>query len=113
MEKEYHKLVRDRIPEIIRQSGNECEVIILSETEYRQALRQKLIEEATEAAAADEDDLLAELADLSEVMDALMLSFGVSGDELLAEKTKRREARGSFAQKIMLLRTLLSKHPPG
>jgi len=34
-----------------------------------------------------------------------MVSFGVSGDELLAEKIKRREARGSFAQKIMLLRT--------
>ena len=50
MKKEYHKLVRDRIPEIIRKSGNECEFVILSEAEYRQALRQKLIEEAGEAA---------------------------------------------------------------
>ena len=106
MEKEYHKLVRDRIPEIIRESGNECEFVILSAPEYRQALRQKLIEEAAEAAAADEDDLVAELADLSEVIDALMISFGISGDRLLAEKTKRREARGGFTQKIMLLRTL-------
>jgi len=105
MEKEYHKLVRDRIPEIIRQSGSECEFVILSDREYRQALRQKLIEEAAEAAAADEDDLVAELADLSEVIDALMVSFDISGDELLAEKTKRRETRGGFAKKIMLLRT--------
>ena len=105
MEKEYHKLVRDRIPDIIRQSGSECECVVLSDREYRQALRQKLIEEAAEAAAADGEDLVAELADLSEVMDALMLSYGVSGYRLLAEKTKRREARGSFAQKIMLLRT--------
>ena len=120
MEKEYHKLVRDRIPEIIRQSGSECEFVILSDREYRQALRQKLIEEAGEAAAADEDDLVAELADLSEVMDAVMASFGISGDSLrdsyasrlLAEKTKRRETRGGFAKKIMLLRTSLSKHPP-
>ncbi|MEG4805188.1 nucleoside triphosphate pyrophosphohydrolase [Microcoleus sp. ARI1-B5] len=105
MEKEYHKLVRDRIPEIIRQSGNECEFVILSDAEYRQALRQKLIEEAAEAAAADRDDLVAELADLHEVMDALMASFGISGDRLLAEKTKRQEARGGFTKKIMLLRT--------
>ena len=105
MEKEYHKLVRDRIPEIIRNSGNECEFVILSDREYRQALRQKLMEEAAEAAAADGEDLVAELADLCEVMDALMLSFGVSGDRLLAEKNKRREARGGFTQKIMLLRT--------
>ena len=105
MRKQYHKLVRDRIPEIIRKSGSECDFVILSDREYRQALRQKLIEEAAEAAAADGEDLVAELADLSEVMDALMLSYGVSGDELLAEKIKRREARGSFTQKIMLLRT--------
>ena len=105
MGKEYHKLVRDRIPEIIRQSGIECETAVLSDREYRQALRQKLIEEAAEVAEANEEGLVAELADLSEVMDALMLSYGISGDRLLAEKIKRRETRGSFAQKIMLLRT--------
>jgi predicted house-cleaning noncanonical NTP pyrophosphatase (MazG superfamily) len=105
MEKEYHKLVRDRIPDIIRESGTECEVLIMSDPEYRQALRQKLIEEAAEAAAADRDDLVAELADLSEVIDALMISYGISGDRLLAEKIKRQEARGGFTQKIMLLRT--------
>jgi predicted house-cleaning noncanonical NTP pyrophosphatase (MazG superfamily) len=103
VEKEYHKLVRDRIPEIIRQSGNECEFVILSEAEYRQALLQKLIEEA--GAEAHEEDLVAELADLYEVIDAVMASFGISGDRLLAEQMKRREARGGFAQKIMLLRT--------
>ncbi len=105
MEKEYHKLVRDRIPEIIRQSGIECETAVLSDAEYCQALRLKLIEEATEVAEADKDNLVAELADLYEVIDALMLNYGISGDELLAEKIKRREARGSFAKKIMLLRT--------
>ncbi|TAE56625.1 MAG: hypothetical protein EAZ88_03705 [Oscillatoriales cyanobacterium] len=70
MEKKYYKLVRDRIPDIIRESGNECETAVLSDEEYRQALRQKLIEEAAEVAQA-----------------------------------KRRENRGGFAQKIMLLRT--------
>ena len=105
MEKEYHKLVRDRIPEIIRQSGIECETAVLSDREYRQALRQKLIEEAAEVAEVNEEGLVAELADLYEVMDALMLSYGISGDRLLAEKIKRRETRGGFAQKIMLLRT--------
>ena len=109
MEKQYHKLVRDRVPEIIRKSGNECELVILSDAEYRQALRQKLIEEAGEAAEADEEDLVAELADLYEVIDAVMVSFGISGDRLLAEQMKRREARGGFAQKIMLLRTISIK----
>ena len=105
MEKEYHKLVRDRIPEIIRQSGNECEVVILSQAEYRQALRLKLIEEATEVAEANDNELVAELADLYEVIDTLMASYGISGDRILNAQAKRRETRGGFTQKIMLLRT--------
>ncbi len=103
--KEYNKLVRDRIPEIIRESGNECEVAILPEAEYRIALRIKLIEEAAEAAEASGDDLIAELADLYEVRDALMLSYGISENYILNAQAKRRENRGGFAQKIMLLRT--------
>jgi predicted house-cleaning noncanonical NTP pyrophosphatase (MazG superfamily) len=105
MEKEYHKLVRDRIPEIIRQSGIECETAVLSDAEYCQALRQKLIEEAAEVAAADGENLIRELADLYEVIDALMASYGISGDRILNAQAKRRENRGGFAQKIMLLRT--------
>ena len=106
MGKEYNKLVRDRIPDIIRQSGNECETAVLSDEEYRQALRLKLIEEAAEVAAADGENLIRELADLYEVIDALMASYGISGDRILNAQAKRRENRGGFAQKIMLLRTL-------
>ncbi|MEK0180441.1 MAG: nucleotide pyrophosphohydrolase [Oscillatoriales cyanobacterium] len=106
MGKEYHKLVRDRIPEIIRENGIECEVTVLSDAEYSQALRQKLMEESGEAAEAEGEDLVAELADLYEVIDALMASSGISGDRILKAQVKRREERGGFAQKIMLLRTL-------
>lgn len=42
----YNKLVRDRIPEIIRQDGRECGTERMSEAEYVQALREKLVEEA-------------------------------------------------------------------
>ena len=106
MGKEYHKLVRDRIPEIIRENGIECEVTVLSDAEYCQALRQKLMEEAGEVVEAEGEDLVAELADLYEVIDALMASSGISGDRILEAQVKRREERGGFAQKIMLLRTL-------
>jgi predicted house-cleaning noncanonical NTP pyrophosphatase (MazG superfamily) len=102
---EYNKLVRDRIPEIIRQSGNNCEIAILSDAEYRQALRLKLIEEAAEVAEAEGEDLVTELADLYEVIDALVASYEIAGDRVLQEQIKRRQARGGFAKKIMLLRT--------
>ncbi|MEP0772451.1 nucleoside triphosphate pyrophosphohydrolase [Coleofasciculus sp. FACHB-SPT36] len=62
MHQEYNKLVRDRIPEIIHQAGRECKVQVMSEAEYHQALRDKLIEEAQEAAEATAQDLVKELA---------------------------------------------------
>ena len=46
MRTNYNKLVRDRIPEMIQAAGGQCEVKAISEEEYLQALRRKLIEEA-------------------------------------------------------------------
>jgi hypothetical protein len=50
--KVYNKLIRDRIPEIIKKDGNTADIIILSEESFNQAIKQKLIEEATEVANA-------------------------------------------------------------
>ena len=68
MRKVYDKLVRDRIPDIIRQSGSECATETFSPDEFRRALRDKLVEEAREAANASDDDLLTELADVEVVV---------------------------------------------
>ncbi len=89
MRQEYNKLVRDRIPEIIRKSGIQCQTVTLSEIEYRQALRQKLIEEAQEAATANNADLVIEIADLLEVVDALLKSYGISHNQVGLEQDKK------------------------
>jgi predicted house-cleaning noncanonical NTP pyrophosphatase (MazG superfamily) len=106
MRTEYNKLVRDKIPEIIRQSGNQCEVTIFSDTEYLEALRQKLIEEAQEAAIASSDELVKELADLYEVIDTILTATGIEREAVLAVQQQRREERGEFEGKIKLLWTL-------
>ena len=105
MRKEYKKLVRDRIPEIIRQNGIQCQVLTLTEVEYRQALRQKLMEEAQEAAEASEANLVTELADLYEVIDTLMKVYGIDRELVLAEQEKRCSDRGGFEKRIQLLWT--------
>jgi predicted house-cleaning noncanonical NTP pyrophosphatase (MazG superfamily) len=105
MRQEYHKLVRDRIPEIIERDGRKCEIEILSEEEYRQALRQKLVEEAQEAAESSPDHLTTELADLYEIIDALMIAYGLDREAVLAEQNQRRAARGGFDRRIRLLWT--------
>ncbi|HHP7244920.1 MAG TPA: nucleotide pyrophosphohydrolase [Elainellaceae cyanobacterium] len=75
MKNTYQKLVRDRIPDIIRASGKECEIEIMADHEYQQALREKVLEEAQEVADASPDDLMKELADLYEVIDALIIAY--------------------------------------
>lgn len=105
MRKEYNKLVRDRIPEILQQNGLAYQVATLLETEYRKALRQKLIEEAQEASEASESDLAVEIADLYEVIDALMVTYGIQREAVVAEQLKRRTERGSFEKRLKLLWT--------
>lgn len=105
MRKEYHKLVRDKIPEIIQQSGLKCETVTLSESEYRQALRQKVVEEAQEVAVAEEQNLITELADIYEVIDAIIETYGINRELIIAEQIRRRNERGGFQKRIKLLWT--------
>ncbi|WP_448560749.1 hypothetical protein [Trichothermofontia sp.] len=79
--------------------------MLISEVEYDQAPRQKLVEEAQEAAAADEGSLVTELADLYEVIDTLMVTAGIQRHEVLACQIQRRRDRGAFNRKLKLLWT--------
>lgn len=103
------KLVRDRIPEVIQQAGKTCETLVLDESAYRAALRDKLLEEAQEAAIAPASELLTELADLWEVVAALMTAEGLSWADLEANRAARRRSRGGFEQRLWLE----AVHEPG
>jgi predicted house-cleaning noncanonical NTP pyrophosphatase (MazG superfamily) len=99
----YNKLIRDRIPEIISASGKQSSVVPLSPADYLQALKDKLIEEAQEAVAADPEDLLLELSDLSEVIDALLQLNQWSQEDLSRLREERRRERGGFTRRLKLL----------
>jgi predicted house-cleaning noncanonical NTP pyrophosphatase (MazG superfamily) len=102
----YDKLVRDRIPEIIRQSGSTCGAEIFEDDDaFRRALFDKLVEEAREAATASDEDLPAELADLQEVIDTLVEASGLSHATVRALQDQRRADRGGFARRLRLLWT--------
>ena len=106
MRKEYNKLVRDRIPEIIRESGRECAVEVMSDSEYREALWQKLVEEAAEGRDASREipeGIVTELADLYEVIDAIMVAHGIQQETVLEEQERKRLKRGGFEARLRLL----------
>jgi predicted house-cleaning noncanonical NTP pyrophosphatase (MazG superfamily) len=104
MEKKfYNKLVRDRIPEIIESVGKKCEVVVLSESEFKQALLTKLIEEAQEVQNADPSELITELADLNEVLDTILKINGITRDSLSVEQVIRKSNRGGFKKRLKLI----------
>ena len=100
MAKQYHKLVRDKIPEIIEKTGKTCRTEILSDEAYLALLDKKLTEELAEY---QESKSLEELADLLEVMEAVVAARGYTWEELLAVKEEKKAARGGFAEKLLLL----------
>ncbi|MDX2244940.1 MAG: nucleoside triphosphate pyrophosphohydrolase [Leptolyngbyaceae cyanobacterium bins.302] len=102
MRKTQNKLIRDRIPEIIQSAGQEYSVEVMAETEFQQALRKKLIEEAQEA-AADSENLVQELADLYEVIDTLMATQQISREAVLIEQERRHSERGGFTKRLKLI----------
>jgi predicted house-cleaning noncanonical NTP pyrophosphatase (MazG superfamily) len=102
---EYNKLVRDRIPEIIRRGGASARVSRVDAANAVDVLRHKLVEESVEALTADADDLLTELADVAEVIDALLVRMGVGPAALEATRRSRRTARGGFSRMVYLEET--------
>lgn len=102
----YNKLVRDRIPEIIRQTGAECRTRTLSAGELGPALTSKLSEELEEYQQASTDhSRVEELADVLEVLFALARFHGTSPEHLLAVNANKRQTRGGFEEAIWLVDT--------
>ncbi len=98
----YHKLVRDRIPEIIEASGKLCKTEKLSDEEYLKMIDEKLDEELAEYHAEYGARKLEELADLVEVIYAAAQAGGYSVEELEQVRMQKAKERGAFADKILL-----------
>ncbi len=95
----YHKLVRDRIPEIIESAGKTCICTELPNDAYIAMLDAKLNEELAEY---QESKSLEELADLLEVMQATVIARGYTLDELERIRAEKVAKRGGFAKRLLL-----------
>lgn len=102
--KKYYKLVRDKIPEIIKADNEEPNVRILEAEEFKKELLKKLVEEAREAleAGSDKKELQKEIGDILEVINYLIKEFGLDENEIEKVRQKRKESRGGFDRKLFL-----------
>lgn len=100
----YNKLVRDRIPEIIENSGKKFTTKILDDDQYELELKKKLKEEMEEYQnASNDNEALEELADLLELMHALAKVHGASMEEVEKIRQDKASKRGGFEEKIFLI----------
>ncbi|MDF2533023.1 MAG: hypothetical protein K0Q65_2604 [Clostridia bacterium] len=96
----YNKLVRDKIPEIIESSGKKAVYETIGKDEdYIKFLKNKLIEEMNEFLESDD---VAELADIGEVMHAILEYKGVSVETFQRIRLEKLEKRGGFKKRLLL-----------
>lgn len=96
----YNKLVRDKIPEIIELSGKTAVTETLPDDKYMEMLNQKLLEEVNEFF---ESGTVEELADIGEVMHAIMATKGITLEEFQHVRLEKLETRGGFKDKVLLV----------
>lgn len=95
------KLVRDKIPEIVKDNGT---FAVLDNNEYRLSLRQKLVEEAKEVEKAESRaNLVEELGDLEEVLRAILTDASITYEEMDSIRQSKIIQRGKFEDKIAMI----------
>ena len=99
----HNKLVRDKIPDIIRQNGETAIIRALSDdNEYLEAL---LVKDEEESAELRENPCLEELADKLEVLIAIGKVLGFTQADIESARIKKYIERGGFENRVFLEET--------
>ena len=101
MDRVYNKLVRDKIPDIIKDNKEIPITRVLDNNEYKEELEKKLFEECNEVVMSSGSSRIEELADVLEVVKALAELEDKSLDDVNCACSKR-EKRGAFEKRIFL-----------
>lgn len=97
---QYHKLVRDKIPQEIENVGKKCSYSILEEEGYQKELDKKLLEEANEFIT---DHSAEEMADLIEVIEAIQKTHHLEKEKVETIRLEKKTKKGGFEEKIYLI----------
>lgn len=94
-------MVRDNIPDIIKNNGEEPIIRILGEDEYRKELYKKLKEEVNEVIKSEnKKETLLELVDVLEVLKAIAELNDKKMDDIIDTAEQKRLKRGGFKKRL-------------
>lgn len=101
--KTYNKLIRDKIPEIIKKNGASPKISILNDEQFKSTLKEKLVEEAKELLGAKTDEeILNELSDVLQLLESIALNNNITLTKIEKQKEKKKTERGGFDKKLFL-----------
>lgn len=101
----YNKLIRDRIPEIVKKAGWVPKVRILRKSEFLSAVKKKVFEEARELIQSkDKRGVLDEIVDIQELLNVLVLEMGIGKQEVQKLQAIKRKKRGGFKKRLFLIK---------
>jgi predicted house-cleaning noncanonical NTP pyrophosphatase (MazG superfamily) len=106
IENEFPKLIRDKIPGIIEsKTGKPANTTVIpTDEEYLSYLLQKIVEEASEVKySVEHGNMQEELADVLELVDAILAFKGWSKEIVLNIQKEKREKNGGFEKRLLLL----------
>lgn len=98
----FSKLVRDKIVDGIKNSGNKPIYRRLRKTEYIKELIKKMLEESEELPKTKSKELIEEIADIQEIIDNILEVLGVTKVELKKEQRRKNKKAGSFKKRLFI-----------
>lgn len=99
----YNKIVRDKIPEMIANTGRKPLTKVLDDENYVKYLKETLLDEAIEYKLTTDQHTLEELADVLEVIHALVEAQGEDMSTLESIRAEKAKTRGGFSKKLLLV----------
>ncbi len=93
----FDKLVRDELPQKMKNEGIVLHYSRLNDNALLSSLKQKLIEEANEVAeSVAYHEIVAELADILDIVDAICESAKIEKQDIEANRKQKFNERGGF-----------------
>lgn len=97
---------RARMVEWLEARGHKVEYKNVSDSEYQQALQEKIAEEGAEVAdAKTRDEIIEELADVTETIDALCQHLSIDSHDIERVKQRKIAERGTIEGGVLLTGT--------
>jgi len=99
----YNKIVRDKIPQIIKSKGKTCQIQELDLMSFIYKFRDKLQEEVDELhRAATQEEILEEVVDVLEVIRTIATNAGICFEDVEQARLKKRQEKGGFDDRLFL-----------